>query len=200
MSRCALQVFFDQPWVLGRHHRFRAPVSPAGRNRLDETLTGCLRIAQVLTGSTGWKHGGAILRADDWRGPYRMVASDTFDDWVGSTANAEDPFLWVDKRGHWHVLYEGNPMPGAHAYSIDGLTWSNISMALDGPTEGAFNFSRPYVSADGTHRNVSYYTARPKLLFDRAGTTPTHLYGATNTETCGFSVASPLVSSADHRS
>ena len=149
---------------------------------------------QVLTSSTGWKHGGAILRAETWRGPYRMVASDTFANWQGSTANAEDPFTWIDKRGHWHVLYEGVPMPGAHAYSVDGLTWSNISMAADGPDQGAFNLSRPYVSADGQIRNVSYYTARPKLLFDVSGTTPTHLFGATNTPTNGFSVASPLAS------
>ena len=31
------------------------------------------------TSSYGYKHGEAILRADTWRGPYRMVASDTFD-------------------------------------------------------------------------------------------------------------------------
>ena len=28
-----------------------------------------------------------------------------------------------DKRHHWHVLYEGVPMPGAHAYSLDGISW-----------------------------------------------------------------------------
>jgi len=47
------------------------------------------------SGSFGWKHGEAVLKADTWRGPYRMVSSDGQDAsrWGGSTANAEDPFM-----------------------------------------------------------------------------------------------------------
>lgn len=143
----------------------------------------------------GFKHGEAILRADTWRGPYRLVAADTFASWRGSTANAEDPFMWIDKRGHWHILYEGNPMPGAHAYSVDGIAWSNISMANSGPSEGAFNDSRPFVDAQGRLANVSYYTERPKLLFGPDGFTPTHVYGGAGPvapSTSSFTVVSPL--------
>jgi hypothetical protein len=60
----------------------------------------------------GFKHGEAIIMADTWRGPYRIVSSDSDARWEGSTANAEDPFMWIDKRGNWHQLVEGNPMPG----------------------------------------------------------------------------------------
>lgn len=49
----------------------------------------------------GFKHGEAILTADTWRGPYRLVSSDSDLRWGGSTANAEDPFMWIDKRGNW---------------------------------------------------------------------------------------------------
>ena len=40
--------------------------------------------------------------------------------------------LWVDHRGHWHVLYHamrGGQGPGGHAFSEDGITWSNVSLA-----------------------------------------------------------------------
>eukprot|EP00964_Phaeocystis_antarctica_P019101 scaffold10538_cov66-Phaeocystis_antarctica.AAC.2 len=47
----------------------------------------------------GFKHGKALLMADSWRGPYRLVASDSNARWRGSTANAE---------GSWHQLVEGN--------------------------------------------------------------------------------------------
>jgi len=65
-------------------------------------------------------------------------------------------FMWIDKRGNWHQLYEGMPMPGAHAWSADGISWSNISgangkYALD----GCFNLTRPYTAANGSIVNVS---------------------------------------------
>ena len=42
----------------------------------------------------GFKHGEAIIMADTWRGPYRLVSSDSDARWKGSTANAEDPFMY----------------------------------------------------------------------------------------------------------
>ena len=77
----------------------------------------------------------------------------------------------------------------------DGITWSNISMANDDRThsQGAFNLSRPYIDAAGQLKNVSYYTARPKLLLSADGT-PTHLYGSA-AQPAGkgsFTVAEPL--------
>ena len=88
-------------------------------------------------------------------------------------------------------------MPGAHAFSADGITWSNISMAYDDSAGdvGCFNLSRPYRDAGGALRNVSYYTARPKLLLGADGVTPTHLYGSTTApgNPASFTVASPLM-------
>ena len=61
-----------------------------------------------------------------------------------------------DKRGNWHQLIEGNPMPGGHAWSADGLSWSNMS-GCNGAfaLEGCFNLSRPYTAANGSLLNVS---------------------------------------------
>lgn len=145
----------------------------------------------------GFKHGEAILAADSWRGPYRLVASDSDSRWTGSTANAEDPFMWIDKRGNWHQLVEGNPMPGGHAWSRDGITWSDMA-GCNGQyaLSGCFNLSRPYKTANGSITNVSYYTERPKLLVAADGT-PTHLYGTVyypmpQKRTGGFTIVEPL--------
>jgi hypothetical protein len=49
----------------------------------------------------GWS-GLVIAIADTWRGPYYVTVPDR------SISNCskclEDPFLWVDGRGHWHAL------------------------------------------------------------------------------------------------
>ena len=51
--------------------------------------------------------------------------------------------MWIDSRGHYHVLYHkmfdpsgGSPIPspgwcGGHSYSIDGISWSNISRSYN---------------------------------------------------------------------
>ena len=59
--------------------------------------------------------------------------------------------------------------------------------------DGCFNLSRPYKAANGSIVNVSYYTARPKLLLAADGT-PTHLYGsvATPKGVGSFTAAEPL--------
>lgn len=88
-------------------------------------------------------------------------------------------------------------MPGGHAWSPDGITWSNMS-GCNGAyaLEGCFNLTRPYRAANGSLRNVSYYTERPKLLLDADGT-PLVLYGTVYENvakgiTRGFTIAEPL--------
>jgi hypothetical protein len=97
--------------------------------------------------------GEAIIRADSWPGPFTVVSSDQFANWDGSACDVEDPFLWVDKRGHWHALYHkmGHDGPGGHAFSEDGHTWSNVSQA--------YGTLRP-LAGGGT---VQYSAERPAL-------------------------------------
>eukprot|EP00947_MAST-08B_sp_MAST-8B-sp1_P005946 g5946.t1 len=102
-------------------------------------------------------------------------------------ARWEDPFLWQDKRGHWHILAHvfadgrrcGDSDPASvrpscnyisgHAFSRDGLTNWTVS-----PTE-PYSFSVQY--DDGTTGLMST-RERPKLLFDPETREPTHLYNA----------------------
>mmetsp|Transcript_28805 Transcript_28805/g.35042 ORF Transcript_28805/g.35042 Transcript_28805/m.35042 type:complete len:431 (-) Transcript_28805:17-1309(-) len=117
--------------------------------------------------------GEIIVEAKDWKGPYVPVSKG---DVTYCTYCEEDPFTWIDARGHWHVLYhkmfdpsgEGAiPSPGwvgGHSFSRDGLVWSEIVRA--------YNTTVRY--EDG--RSVEMKRReRPKLIFDLDGVTPTHL-------------------------
>ena len=88
------------------------------------------------------------------------------------------------------------PMPGGHAWSADGIAWSNISGSNgEFAQNGCFNRSRPYKAANGSVVNATYYTERPKLLF-AADRTPTALFGTVyetvGVVTRGFTIAEPL--------
>ena len=88
----------------------------------------------------------------------------------------EDPFLWIDARGHFHVLshtwsalpYPSNAISG-HAFSADG-----------GAGSWTFSAVEPYGNVieheDGTAQRFATLE-RPKLLFTDAARphTPTHL-------------------------
>jgi len=97
------------------------------------------------------------------------------------------PFMWVDKRGNWHVLYHwmnSHGYCGGHSYSPDGLSWSNVT--------GAYNASRPL--AGGSHAN--YGAERPKLLMDPLdGVTPRYIYNG-GSKGSAWTIAQPLVTGA----
>ena len=46
--------------------------------------------------------GEVIVEADSWKGPYKMISSRDITDCIKCE---EDPFMWQDHRGNWHVLY-----------------------------------------------------------------------------------------------
>eukprot|EP00656_Telonema_subtile_P035558 TRINITY_DN39534_c0_g1_i1.p1 TRINITY_DN39534_c0_g1~~TRINITY_DN39534_c0_g1_i1.p1 ORF type:complete len:372 (+),score=51.01 TRINITY_DN39534_c0_g1_i1:204-1319(+) len=88
------------------------------------------------------------------------------------SGNYEDPFLWFDRRGNWHIIYHvfcldpfdaHNECTSGHAFSEDGLSWV---FGADEPFDGTVQFS------DRT--NTSFSTReRPHFLFrDEAKTTP----------------------------
>ena len=124
--------------------------------------------------------------------------------------------MWRDKRGNWHVLYhrmydpagpldpnwgkeDGSwklpktPVPspgwaGGHAFSRDGLAWSNWTRC----------YNTSVALADGTTVNFPR-RERPKLLFDQSGT-PTHLYnGAIPSHGNTYTIVSPLNVPANKR-
>ena len=106
--------------------------------------------------AVGWS-GEVIIEAPSWEGPYRLISSK---DVTNCTHCEEDPFMWQDHRGNWHVIYhrmfdngtdcngypDGGPsgVPPAnpctkpegrwsmgHSFSRDGLVWSSISRAAN---------------------------------------------------------------------
>lgn len=86
----------------------------------------------------------------------------------GNMYHIEDPFLWIDQNGYWHIInhayrndeYErcGNSTASAHFFSLDGKKWHW------GP--------QPYAHTvhydDGTHKTYATLE-RPNLHFDALG-------------------------------
>jgi hypothetical protein len=100
--------------------------------------------------------------------------------------------MWQDQRGNWHVLYHrmfdpagSSPIPspgwaGGHAYSADGITWSNISRC--------YNTSIPL--EDGTSIEA-LRRERPKLLFD-AQKRPIYLFNGAQMPGGTYTIGAPL--------
>ena len=77
-------------------------------------------------GWSPWHVGLAV--APSWRGPYRRVSDEP-----AFAVQNEDPGLFVDQRGNFHMLthYFGPRGPGGHAFSRDGLSWTFAGQAYD---------------------------------------------------------------------
>ena len=89
----------------------------------------------------------------------------------------EDPFLWVDIRGNWHILFHAysieedrsqcrNSTVSAHMFSKDGHDWH-------------LGLGYPYTTQVRTNKQTITVSTRerPKLLFSTKGI-PTHLITA----------------------
>jgi len=136
-------------------------------------------LIMVHSAGTG---GGApvILRsvaggADGWAGPYEVMTTAQARSWNGSVAGTEDPFLWQDARGNFHVMYHrlNSGWLGQHAWSRDGFTWSS--------TAPAYNNSFALEDGSALTPGANGGAQRPMLLQDASSGAVTHLYiaGAT---------------------
>ncbi|KZL63570.1 hypothetical protein CI238_02932 [Colletotrichum incanum] len=112
-----------------------------------------------------------IYHADNYSAPHDLVVEPR------NTERSEDPFLWRDKRGHWHILVhhmidiaEGRkgPRVGAHAYAREWegpWTYNNNTLAYNTTVEFTDGFKLDY-----------YRRERPKLYFSDDGQmTPLYL-------------------------
>ena len=97
----------------------------------------------------------------------------------------EDPVLWFDRRGNWHILFHVFSHSGnwsvnrysGHGYSRDGLSWDYSDVE---PFDGMVDFT------DGT--SMTYSTReRPHLLFEdpAARTTPVAVVSAVSAVPAG---------------
>ncbi|KAF2179713.1 hypothetical protein K469DRAFT_798024 [Zopfia rhizophila CBS 207.26] len=118
-----------------------------------------------------------IYSANKWFGPYKHIKSQTWNTSDYSDHWSEDPFLWRDKRGNWHILVhwmidiaERNqkfPRVGGHLFARE-LT-GNWTFKLQEVYNTTVEFT------DG--RSIDYYRReRPKLFFsDDGNMTPLYL-------------------------
>lgn len=102
---------------------------------------------------------------------------------TGPAGNYEDPFLYTDARGNFHLLYHvyntnenkyecKNSTVSAHAFSVDGFTW-NISATQPYTTQVELT----------TGETITVATReRPKLWFDSNGQM-THLFNGVSSAT-----------------
>lgn len=131
----------------------------------------------------GWS-GEVVIEAPSWKGPYEIITSR---DITNCTHCQEDPFMWIDKRKNWHVLYHrmfdngtdcngypsfhpdgklpSNPCKSpeglwsmGHSYSKDGIVWSPIVRAANTTAQLADGTSVTFTSRE-----------RPKLIMAADG-------------------------------
>ena len=110
-----------------------------------------------------------VLRADTWQGPYTVANALPV-----THPESEDPFVFRDKRGNFHLLTnvnndhtrcaQGVPC-GGHAWSTDGINFSNLTIGAFGPI---FRYS------NGTY-SYNAYVERPQIIQD-ANNIPIAMY------------------------
>eukprot|EP01097_Dermamoeba_algensis_P007718 TRINITY_DN4928_c0_g1_i1.p1 TRINITY_DN4928_c0_g1~~TRINITY_DN4928_c0_g1_i1.p1 ORF type:complete len:386 (+),score=47.68 TRINITY_DN4928_c0_g1_i1:161-1318(+) len=109
-----------------------------------------------------------LAYANSFAGPYKRLQNVP----IFNNPN-EDPFIYRDQRGNWHLLMHslesnggfGGPNIGRHAFSRDGVRWQFNNRTL------AYNTTVHFT--DGSVLEFGR-RERPQLFFNEAGE-PTHL-------------------------
>lgn len=99
----------------------------------------------------------AMHRGDSWEGPLEPVNNKVFSI-SQAPGHPEDPFLWFDKRGNWHMLLHNGPH-GLHLYSRNGLKFT-VAKGNKGPW--------PFTTDISTTKGVvqTNRRERPVLVFE----------------------------------
>ena len=137
---------------------FRSWCSPSNRTHCEAAAPGFNETSIGIARAASWD---APLRGEPWN----ITATPLFD------AQTEDPYVWIDRRGHYHALFHHCFWPkipgaaGGHAFSADGVGWEySTTAAYTGAIE----------QVDGTR--VGANRERPHLLLDKGE--PAYLYTA----------------------
>eukprot|EP00038_Savillea_parva_P028253 m.64003 g.64003 ORF g.64003 m.64003 type:complete len:512 (-) comp8194_c0_seq1:645-2180(-) len=112
----------------------------------------------------------AVAKADTWKGPYTTVGTLPV-----TRPESEDPFVFRDQRGHFHLLTNINNghqrcsqgvACGGHAWSYDGITFSDLDIGAYGPAIPLRNgtvwqnayIERPQVLQDADGTPIAFFT------------------------------------------
>jgi hypothetical protein len=136
----------------------------------------------------GWR-GEVIATAPTWKGPFVVSVPDAAV--TNVNRSQEDPFVFIDARGHWHALVhkmfdppETGPCgiwSGGHLFSEDGTQWSPMARA----------YNTTVFTTDGAATTFGR-RERPKLIFNALGQ-PTHLYnGAIPASGNPYTIVAPI--------
>jgi hypothetical protein len=140
-----------------------------------------------------------LLRADSISGPWTNIANVI--PMGGPGGSYEDPFLYTDFRGNFHVLFHvyntsepfdqcANSTVSAHSFSADGLAWHTAAAQPYGTQVTTTTNNGLGVGGGGV---VTVSTReRPKLLFNSDGV-PTHLLNGVCSASAWAEVSTPCV-------
>ncbi|KAJ6783278.1 hypothetical protein PWT90_10543 [Aphanocladium album] len=160
--------------------------------RKHETPTMLLAYRGNNHNETNFSSGNIAVSSTGFKGPYTRIQKEPLMQY-----RFEDPFLWQDKRGHYHMLVHsqrddgGGGSPGVksvgrHAYARDYM----------GPWNYGYNVSLAYGAqvsfTDGTTINYGR-RERPQLLFSTDGRM-TPLFMANGVQEIGTNMSYTIVS------
>eukprot|EP00041_Stephanoeca_diplocostata_P018125 m.377693 g.377693 ORF g.377693 m.377693 type:complete len:396 (+) comp20926_c2_seq11:178-1365(+) len=138
--------------------------------------------ANPCTGKGGESLGIAI--ADHWNASYVRRKGGPIVSPNDGTGNHEDPFVWADARGNWHIIShdqsKGNVCGsadnhgcGAHLFSRDTYSWT---VSKNPAYSTAVHFTNGTIGRLQTRQ-------RPQVIFSTDGAMrPTHLFNAASFE------------------
>ena len=131
-----------------------------------------------------------------WQGPYKVAANPiTFPE-------SEDPSVFIDPRGNFHLLTNVNTyhkrcsqgVPcGGHAWSRDGISFSNLTIGAFGPVMTFANGSiwqnayveRPHVTLGSDGRPLAFYVGLGRNSYDDSCSWPQLFCTGAPGEMCG---------------
>jgi hypothetical protein len=141
--------------IIGAQSWFTHPSNPSGPVFLSD---GSVYLAFRGSDSSDTERLG-MLTAPSWKGPYTVLVDTPLVPGWG-----EDPFLWQDISGNFHILFHALSPCGGHAFSANGKTWSLAPAAYDSTSKSSTGKTLSF-----THRE------RPHLLMD-SNNNPKYLY------------------------
>ena len=145
-----------------------------------------------------------VAVADSWRGPYSVARANAL---PVTHPESEDAHLFRDPRGHFHLLTnvnndharcaQGVPC-GGHAWSKDGLTFSNLTIGAFGPVtrfaNGTYSYNayveRPQVTQAGDGTPLAFFVGMGRSSYNNS-ISWAQLFCVQGAENCGPTLPPP---------